>query len=114
MRPQSLLLGQAVTVSGSVPAADGGRTVPLQVRSAGRSWVTVAHVAAATDGDFAITWRPTRSGEFQVRALGTAAHAERRPSPRRRRGPVATVLVYGQVARNLVRTGLLRQAHRMR
>jgi rare lipoprotein A len=94
--PQTLLLGQAVTVSGSVPEAEGGRAVGLEVRSAERSWVTVAHVLAAADGDFAITWRPTRSGEFQLRALGTAG-TQATAVAASAGGAVATVLVYGQV-----------------
>ena len=94
--PRSLLLGQDVTVSGSVPAADAGRAVVLQVRGEKGSWTAVVRARAAADGSFSLTWRTTRSGELQLRAVC-------------RRGPqstavvasvssgVATVLVYQQV-----------------
>jgi hypothetical protein len=94
--PQSLLLGQAVTISGSVPAVDGGRAVGLEARSAKRSWATVARVLATANGDFQLTWRPTQSGEFQLRAFGSAG-AQGTAVAASAAGTVATVLVYGQV-----------------
>jgi rare lipoprotein A len=66
--PTSVVERQVAVVSGTVPAAEAGRAVWLQVR-AGRAWTTIARTRAAASGSFAIPWRTNRAGELTLRVV---------------------------------------------
>jgi len=76
---QTVASGQtkrALEFTGTAPASDAGRTVDLE-HSTGAgpdpSWVVFAHARIARGGRFAMAWRATRGGEFQVEAVLASA-----------------------------------------
>jgi rare lipoprotein A len=58
--------GSPVRVRGRVAPGQRGRAVRLQVRS-GRGWKTVKRARTGAGGLFRASWRPQRTGSFQLR-----------------------------------------------
>ena len=75
--------GQVAVISGSLPVADAGRAVWLQVRQGRHTWATGRERRAAADGSFTITWRADRTGQLTLRVVS-------RPDGRRRRASSVT------------------------
>jgi rare lipoprotein A len=69
--PSSLLQRQVAVVNGSVPAADAGHAVWLQVEQGAGPWVTVLRASAAANGSFALHWRANRSGQLKLRVVSS-------------------------------------------
>jgi rare lipoprotein A (peptidoglycan hydrolase) len=69
--PGSASLRTAVHISGSLPPANAGRTVALEVMGARTSWTwrTTAQTLAGSNGTYVATWEPTRAGQYAVRAM---------------------------------------------
>jgi rare lipoprotein A len=76
--PESAPLRTGLNVSGSLPSADAGRTVELQVMGArtGWSWQTATETQVTGDGSYNATWQTNRAGQFAVRALVPEAGAD--------------------------------------
>jgi hypothetical protein len=68
---QSALLRTAFQVTGSLPAAEAGRTVEIELMGArtGWSWQPAAQTRVHSDGTYAATWDPNRAGQYAVRAV---------------------------------------------
>jgi rare lipoprotein A len=100
--PSAVLQHQVAVISGSVPVADAGRPVWLQVRQGRHSWVPVLSAAAAGDGSFAISWRADRTGQLTLRvvASGLASTSSVTATPQ------VTLSVYAQVLASWYGPGL--------
>jgi rare lipoprotein A len=100
--PSALLQHQVAVVSGSVPNADAGHAVWLQIRQGRHSWVPVLSGAAAADGSFAISWRANRTGRLTLRVVssGLASASSVTATPQ------VTVSVYAQVVATWYGPGL--------
>jgi rare lipoprotein A len=100
--PSALLQHQVAVVSGSVPVADAGHPLWLQVRRGRRSWVPVLSAAAAADGSFAISWRANRTGRLTLRVVssGLASTSSVTATPQ------VTLSVYAQVVATWYGPGL--------
>jgi hypothetical protein len=100
--PSALLQHQVAVVSGSVPVADAGHPLWLQVRQGRRSWVPVLSAAAAADGSFAISWRANRTGRLTLRVVssGLASTSSVTATPQ------VTLSVYAQVVATWYGPGL--------
>ena len=100
--PSAVLQHQVAVISGSVPVADAGRPVWLQVRQGRHSWVPVLSAAAAADGSFAISWRADRTGQLTLRvvASGLASTSSVTATPQ------VTLSVYAQVLASWYGPGL--------
>jgi rare lipoprotein A len=100
--PSALLQHQVAVVSGSVPNADAGHAVWLQIRRGRHSWVPVLSGAAAADGSFAISWRANRTGRLTLRVVssGLASASSVTATPQ------VTVSVYAQVVATWYGPGL--------
>ena len=92
VRP-GVLLGHAVSVRGTVPAAAGAGV--LVQRQAVDGWVTVAQTAAAEDGGFVARWRADEIGQAVLRAVPDTGTDPSAASARASSGdPTAQVTVY--------------------
>jgi rare lipoprotein A len=91
--PSALLQHQIAVVSGSVPLADAGHPVWLQVRQGRHAWVSVQSGAAAADGSFAISWRADRAGQLRLRVVGGGVASTSSVTAT----PQVTLSVYAQV-----------------
>ena len=100
--PSALLQHQVAVVSGSVPIADAGHPVWLQVRQGRRSWVPVLSAAAAADGSFAISWRTNRTGQLTLRVVGSGVASTSSVTAT----PQVTLSVYAQVVATWYGPGL--------
>jgi hypothetical protein len=91
--PSAVLQHQVAVITGSVPVADAGRPLWLQVRQGRHTWVPVLSGAAAADGSFAISWRADRTGQLTLRvvASGVASASSVTATPQ------VTLSVYTQV-----------------
>jgi len=71
----SLVIGDNITVSGSISPARAGVTLTISYASDGL-WTTLTTVATASDGGCSHVWTPTSIGSYQLRASweGDAAH----------------------------------------
>jgi hypothetical protein len=72
VRSTALLRGR-VRIAGAAPRGAG--VVAIERRDAVAGWVPVASAAVATDGRFAVVWRPDRVGTLQLRAVAGSAAA---------------------------------------
>jgi hypothetical protein len=91
--PLSLLQHQVATISGSVPLADAGHAVWLQVRQGQGGWATVLSGTSSASGAFVINWRASRTGQLTLRVVSSAAAAASSVTAT----PQATLAVYQQV-----------------
>jgi|GEM_PF-1735920 len=68
---ESALLGRWLTVAGSLPASEAGRTVDIQLAGVGTggAWRTVTQTRAAGNGRFSIAWRTSQVGRYALRAV---------------------------------------------
>jgi rare lipoprotein A (peptidoglycan hydrolase) len=88
---ESTLLSSGLQVSGTLPAADAGRTVQVELFGAktGWAWESAAQTSVRSNGAFSATWKTNRAGQFAIRAVveqgGAAAAADL---------PTITVTVY--------------------
>ncbi|HET8672267.1 MAG TPA: septal ring lytic transglycosylase RlpA family protein, partial [Thermoleophilaceae bacterium] len=86
----AMYLGRTLSITGSDPSA-ASKVVSLEARQGSDQWVQVATAQADPSGAFAATWRPSSSGQYQLRGVvaGTAqaSDASSASSPR-------TVVVY--------------------
>jgi rare lipoprotein A (peptidoglycan hydrolase) len=83
----ALYLGRTLAISGSDPSA-ASKVVSLETREGSGQWVQIATAQADPNGAFAATWRPTSSGQYQLRGLvAGSAQAASASAPR-------TVVVY--------------------
>jgi rare lipoprotein A len=87
---------RALAFTGSVPAADRGAQLEIQRQSGTGAWHEVASTTVASDGSFALTWRPNVSGVTSFRATlaapaGTASAASAAPAPT---SPPLAVTIY--------------------
>lgn len=100
--PSAVLQHQVAVISGSLPLADAGRPVWLQIRQGRHSWVPVLSAAAAADGSFAIAWRADRTGQLTLRvvASGLASTSSVTATPQ------VTLSVYAQVLASWYGPGL--------
>jgi rare lipoprotein A len=100
--PSAVLQHQVAVISGSVPLADAGRPVWLQIRQGRHSWVPVLSAAAAADGSFAISWRADRTGQLTLRVVvaGLASTSSVTATPQ------VTLSVYAQVLASWYGPGL--------
>ncbi|HVC84281.1 MAG TPA: septal ring lytic transglycosylase RlpA family protein [Solirubrobacteraceae bacterium] len=100
--PSAVLQHQVAVISGSVPLADVGHPVWLQVRHGRHSWIPVLSAAAAPDGSFAISWRADRAGRLTLRvvASGVASTSAVTATPQ------VTLSVYSQVLASWYGPGL--------
>jgi hypothetical protein len=100
--PSAVLQHQVAVISGSVPLADAGHPVWLQVRQGRHSWIPVLSAAAAADGSFAISWRADRTGRLTLRvvASGLASASAVTATPQ------VTLSVYTQVLASWYGPGL--------
>src|SRR5579871_1651975 len=93
--PDALLEGEPATASGSLPDAQDGGAVLLQVRTK-RAWTTVASGLAGAGGTFALSWRSRRAGLLTVRAVSaTPSHGDATIAAGAT--PAATLSVYARV-----------------
>jgi rare lipoprotein A (peptidoglycan hydrolase) len=67
----NVLLGQAITLVGSIAPQLGTQTVALQVGSGG-GWTSVAAAQTESDGAYIVRYRPRRIGSFAMRAVVTS------------------------------------------
>ena len=100
--PSAVLQHQVAVISGSVPLADAGHPVWLEVRQGRHSWIPVLSAAAAADGSFAISWRADRTGRLTLRvvASGLASASAVTATPQ------VTLSVYTQVLASWYGPGL--------
>jgi rare lipoprotein A len=100
--PSAVLQHQVAVISGSVPLADAGHPLWLQVRQGRHSWIPVLSAAAAADGSFAISWRADRTGRLTLRvvAAGLASTSAVTATPQ------VTLSVYTQVLASWYGPGL--------
>jgi hypothetical protein len=100
--PSAVLQHQVAVISGSVPLADAGHPLWLQVRQGRHSWIPVLSAAAASDGSFAISWRADRAGRLTLRvvASGVASTSAVTATPQ------VTLSVYSQVLASWYGPGL--------
>ena len=100
--PSALLQHQIAAVTGSVPLADAGRPVWLQVRQGRHAWVSVLSAASAADGSFALSWRADRAGQLRLRVVsgGVASTSSVTATPQ------VTLSVYRQVLASFYGPGL--------
>jgi rare lipoprotein A len=92
--PSAVLQHQVAVISGSVPLADAGHTLWLQVRQGHHSWMSVLSAAAGANGGFAISWRADRAGQLTLRVVvgsGLASTSSVTATPQ------VTLSVYAQV-----------------
>jgi hypothetical protein len=68
---ESDVLRTAALVNGSLPVAQAGRTVEIELLGARTSWSwqPVAKTQVRQDGSYSASWKPTHAGKFEVRAL---------------------------------------------
>jgi rare lipoprotein A len=91
--PSAVLQHQVAVVNGSVPRADAGHPVWLEIRKGKGSWVAVVSAAAAPDGSFAISWRANRTGQLRLRVVSSGVASASTVTAT----PVVTLSVYRQV-----------------
>jgi rare lipoprotein A len=86
------ILRRGLDVTGSLPAADSGRTVQIEISGAKTNWawVTVATGQVRSNGTFSAVWATNHIGRFAIRAVtgstGTASASTA--------DPTVTVTVY--------------------
>jgi rare lipoprotein A len=87
----SALLRNGLLVSGSLPTADAGQTVEIELMGAKTGWVwkPAAQSVVNGDGTFSATWQTNHIGRFAVRALAAQSGASASASL-----PTVTVTVY--------------------
>jgi rare lipoprotein A len=87
----SALLRNGLQVSGSLPSADAGQTVEIELMGAKTGWVwkPAAQSVVNADGTFSATWTTDHIGRFAVRALVAHTGASASASL-----PTVTVTVY--------------------
>ena len=77
--PESALLSNPVLVDGSLPAADAGQTIELQMAGAKTNWAwqTATQTQVQGNGSYQASWAPARAGQYSVRAVvgQSGAHA---------------------------------------
>lgn len=68
---ESALLGSWLRVGGSLPQADSGRTVAIQVSGArtGGRWQTAAQTRVSANGGYSTSWWTNEVGQVAVRAV---------------------------------------------
>jgi hypothetical protein len=67
----SALLSKGLVFSGSVPAADAGRTVVIERlgHETGWTWASTVNATVAHDGTFSATWHTDHIGRFSIRVI---------------------------------------------
>src|SRR5436305_9134077 len=67
----SALLRRSLVVNGSLPSADAGRTVELELRGSKTHWTwqVVASAQVRSGGAFSAGWNTNHIGEFALRAV---------------------------------------------
>jgi rare lipoprotein A len=91
--PSTVLQHQIAVVSGSVPVADAGQRLWLEVRQRKGGWVAVLSAAAAADGSFVISWPANRAGQLTLRVVSATVASTSAVSAT----PVVTLSVYRQI-----------------
>jgi rare lipoprotein A (peptidoglycan hydrolase) len=88
---ESAVLRTSAVVNGSLPAAQAGRTVEIELLGARTSWSwqPVATTQVQRDGTYSASWRPRHAGKFEVRALVEQSGAGIAGA-----SPTITVIVY--------------------
>lgn len=69
--PESALLRSPLLVDGSLPAADAGSTIELEMSGAKTNWTwqPATETQVRVDGTYAASWAPARPGRYAVRAV---------------------------------------------
>ncbi|HTX30577.1 MAG TPA: septal ring lytic transglycosylase RlpA family protein [Solirubrobacteraceae bacterium] len=86
------ILRRGLTVTGSLPSADSGKTVDVEISGAKTNWAweTVATGQVRSNGTFSAVWATNHIGRFSIRAVtGPAGDASASAA-----GPTVTVTVY--------------------
>lgn len=68
----AVYLGRTLLVSGSDPSA-ASKVVTLEARRGSGQWMQVATAQADASGAFAASWRPSSSGQYQLRGVVAGA-----------------------------------------
>src|SRR5207244_2563896 len=69
---KALFVGRTVRVRGSADSA-AGRRIQIERRTPSGVWETVGVSDADRHGAFSLSWVPTRSGRFELRAVVTGS-----------------------------------------
>jgi hypothetical protein len=87
----SAFVRDGVSVTGTVPASDGGSIVEVDQLSpaTNATWVPVADVGAQPGGSFAAAWHPSHPGQLAIRAVIQGAQASTAAA-----APTVSVTVY--------------------
>ena len=70
--PLGELVGDTVTVSGTVAGTHAGDAVAVQRVDPASGWITVANVAVAGDGTYTASWKADHAVKTQLRAIPAA------------------------------------------
>jgi len=68
----AMYLGRTLSITGSDPSA-ASKLVSLQAREGANQWIQVATAQADSSGAFAASWRPSSSGQYQLRGVVAGA-----------------------------------------
>ena len=86
------ILRQGLSVNGSLPSGDAGKTVQVEISGSKTNWTwqTVASATVQSNGSFSAVWTTNHIGRFSIRAVtgfggGASASAA---------GPIVSVTVY--------------------
>jgi rare lipoprotein A len=92
-----------LSVTGSAPAGDAGKLIEIDQLVAGASspWVEATVAQVQPGGSFAATWRPSRIGQYTVRAVLQSAQGSSAAAP-----PAVTVTLYRRSLATLYGPGL--------
>ena len=70
--PASVVVGGITTASGTLPSADAGQPVALEMQKQAGVWVAVATSIVAADGSYAIIWKAKLVGTYSMRVVSGA------------------------------------------
>jgi rare lipoprotein A (peptidoglycan hydrolase) len=88
----SAILRNSLTVSGSLPTADAGKTVELEIMGSKTRWAwqAVASSPVQSNGSFSAVWNTNHIGRFGIRAIVPSDGASSASAG----APTVTVTVY--------------------
>ena len=64
----TVTLGSSTTITGTLTPTLQGKTITLQYRPVGQSWITLFILTTDAQGNYQFTWTPTLAGTYEIQA----------------------------------------------